>query len=87
MVKKSLRILIVDNDANLRTTLFDILKIKGYAPISVSQGKEALVKVAEEIPAVALIDLKLVQLGGSLSVVTSSVLLSLWSEKVHFFTP
>ncbi len=29
----------------------------------------------------------LVQLGGSLSVVTSSALLSLWSEKVHFFTP
>ncbi len=39
-----------------------------------------------KITVVAIVVL-LVQLGGSLSVVTSSAVLSLWSEKVHFFTP
>ncbi len=41
----------------------------------------------EQLPEVFNELVKLVQLGGSLSVVTSSALLSLWSEKVHFFTP
>ena len=53
------KILIVDDDSKSRKILCDILKAKGYLPISASKGKEAVGKFKEEIPVVALIDLKL----------------------------
>ena len=57
-------ILIVDDDANLRRTLADILRTRGYAPITAATGKVALRKVQEETPVVALIDLKLEDMSG-----------------------
>jgi len=63
-MKDQLRILIVDDDPKLRKTLSDILKAKGYKPITVTTGKEALNKVREEGPASALIDLKLGDMSG-----------------------
>ena len=57
-------ILIVDDDPRLRKTLSDILKAKGYTPITAAEGKEALDKVREEGPALALIDLKLEDMSG-----------------------
>ncbi len=58
------KILIVDDDPKLRKTFFDILKDEDYAPITVSTGKEALSKIKEEAPAVALIDLRLEDISG-----------------------
>ena len=58
------KILIVDDDPKLRKTLFDILRDENYAPITASTGKEALSKIKEETPAVALIDLRLEDISG-----------------------
>ena len=58
------RILIVDDDLNLRKILSDILRVKGYAPVGAATGKQALDRVEEETPAVALIDLKLEDMSG-----------------------
>ena len=61
---RKLSILIVDDDANLRKTLRDILKAKGYQPISCSIGQEALNKVKQDLPSLALIDLRLEDISG-----------------------
>ncbi|MFH1124034.1 MAG: PAS domain S-box protein [Pseudomonadota bacterium] len=57
-------ILIVDDDPRLRKTLSDILKAKGYTPITVAEGKEALDKAREGGPVLALIDFKLEDMSG-----------------------
>ena len=57
-------ILIIDDNSDLRKTLSDILKAKGYRPIDAATGKAALGKAREEMPAVALIDLKLEDMSG-----------------------
>ena len=57
-------ILIIDDDPNLRKTLSDVLRAKGYAPIVAATGQAALGMVEEEEPAVALIDLKLEDISG-----------------------
>jgi len=53
------KILIVDDDPMLRKTLFDILNAKGYTSIAAATGEAALELIKEQIPAVALVDLKL----------------------------
>ena len=58
------KILIIDDDPKLRKTLSDILKAKGYLPIDTATGREALERVNEEIPAIALIDLRLEDMTG-----------------------
>ena len=57
-------ILIVDDDPKLRKTLFDILKAKGYVPQVVPGGTEALEKIKEKKPVVALIDLRMSGMSG-----------------------
>ena len=57
-------ILIVDDDPKARKTLSDILKAKGYKPITAATGKEALDRVKGERPAAALVDLKLEDISG-----------------------
>jgi len=59
-----IRILIVDDDANLRKTLSDILKAKGFAPMACETGMEALERVGQEEIIIALIDLRLADLSG-----------------------
>lgn len=58
------RILIVDDDPKIRKTFTDVLKAKGYAPVTAATGKETLDRVEEEAPAVAVIDLKLEGISG-----------------------
>ena len=57
-------ILIVDDDASLRRTLSDVLRIKGYTPLSFDTGRAALDGIQERAPVVALIDLKLGDMPG-----------------------
>ncbi|MFQ5812272.1 MAG: GAF domain-containing protein [Anaerolineae bacterium] len=57
-------ILIVDDDPKLRRILSDILGARGYAPTAAATGKAALDRVEEEMPVVALIDLKLEDMSG-----------------------
>jgi PAS domain S-box-containing protein len=58
------RVLIVDDDTGFRKTLSGVLRVKGYVPIAVGQGKAALDRIQAEMPAVALIDLKLEDMPG-----------------------
>jgi signal transduction histidine kinase/ActR/RegA family two-component response regulator len=58
------RVLIVDDDANLRKTLSDILDAKGYVAIVAGTGEAALDQIAEEPPAIVLIDLRLEDVSG-----------------------
>jgi len=57
-------ILFVDDDPKLRKTLSDILVAKGYTPAIAATGKEALDRVKEKKPDVALIDLSLGDMPG-----------------------
>ncbi len=58
------RILIIDDDPNLRRTLGDILQIKGYLPISAGTGREAIELVSKDGIAAAVIDLRLGDMPG-----------------------
>ncbi len=63
-MKTKARILIVDDSAGLRKTLSDILTAKGCDPVAVATGREALARVNEEVPAVALVDRRLEDMSG-----------------------
>ena len=57
-------ILIVDDDATLSKTLAAILRVKGYAPLAVGTGEEALRHVESGRPLVAVLDLRLPDIDG-----------------------
>jgi DNA-binding response OmpR family regulator len=63
-MNKKPTILIVDDDPKLRKTLTDILGVKGFDPISIAKGREALRRIKGSAPNVALIDLKLDDMDG-----------------------
>lgn len=58
------QILLVDDDPNLRKTLSDILKIKGYAVIAATDGASGITQAQQAAVNVALIDLKLPDMSG-----------------------
>lgn len=63
-MKAKEKILVVDDDPNLRKTLADILRIKGYETAVASSGTEAIAAVERETFCLALIDLMLPDLPG-----------------------
>ena len=58
------RILIIDDDRNLRKTLSDILKIKGYETLAAEDGEQGLALLREKGANLALIDLGLPDIPG-----------------------
>lgn len=58
------KILVVDDDPNLRKTLADILKVKGYETAVAANGAEAIAAAEREVFSLALIDLMLPDLPG-----------------------
>lgn len=58
------RILLVDDDPNLRKTLSDILRFKGFETVACPTGKEAVAWTETTEVAVALIDLRLGDMSG-----------------------
>ncbi|MFZ3019388.1 MAG: ATP-binding protein [Gallionella sp.] len=64
MLKAKSRILVVDDDPNLRKTLADILRIKGYDTAMAATGAEALAALAQAPVSLALIDLMLPDMTG-----------------------
>ena len=63
-MKPAQSILVVDDDPNLRKTLADILKVKGYQTVVAANGAEAIA-LAESTPvSLALIDLMLPDMPG-----------------------
>jgi len=57
-------ILIIDDDPNLRKTLADILKVKGYATLTAKDGAEGLACMRENPVNLALIDIGLPDISG-----------------------
>ena len=53
------KILIVDDQQNVRTTLSKILVKKGYEVVEAASGKEALEKVDKEKPDLVLLDTRM----------------------------
>ena len=58
------RVLVVDDDPGVVTTLTDVLTLKGYTVTAASDGPEALEKVKEAWPHVVLLDVKLPTMNG-----------------------
>lgn len=57
-------ILIIDDEANLRKTLAEILRKRGYATLEAGDGAEALELLRDVIPALIFSDWKMPKLGG-----------------------
>jgi len=64
MIDNKYAILIVDDDANLRLTLVDILAARGYAPLATETGKAALEALDSHHADIALLDLRLEDMPG-----------------------
>ena len=64
MIKQPLRILVVDDNINLRKTLEDILCTRGFEPFGVNSGKEAIECVKKEALPLVMIDLRLEDMPG-----------------------
>ncbi len=64
MALKTFQILLVDDDPNLRATMGDILKHKGFVALQADTGSSALEIVAAHVVDVALIDLHLEDMPG-----------------------
>ncbi|MBI2469235.1 MAG: sigma-54-dependent Fis family transcriptional regulator [Candidatus Rokubacteria bacterium] len=58
------RILIVDDEKGIRTTLAAILADEGYRAIAVGSAREALARVGEEVPDLVILDIWLPEMDG-----------------------
>lgn len=63
-MKAKEKILVVDDDPNLRKTLADILRVKGYATSVAANGAEAIAAAEQDTFSLALIDLMLPDMSG-----------------------
>jgi two-component system cell cycle sensor histidine kinase/response regulator CckA len=59
-----LSVLVIEDDSHLLRTLRDILDRRGYHPLTANSAREGLALVEQELPAVALVDLKLPDMDG-----------------------
>ena len=62
--QKGKRVLIVDDDSNLRAALEGLLEIKGYEIIQASDGEEGLEKVKTTHPDIIILDAMMPGKGG-----------------------
>src|SRR5215213_387127 len=62
--RPSLRLLVVDDDEQMRSTLVKRFQRQGFAVTAAASGEEALVRAAKERCDVALLDLHLPGIGG-----------------------
>lgn len=83
-MKAKEKILVVDDDPNLRKTLADILKVKGYEATVAANGAEAIAAAEQATFSLALIDLMLPDIPGlevmarikSISPLTEAIILT-----------
>jgi PAS domain S-box-containing protein len=64
MTPGELSVLVIEDDSALLRTLRDILDRRGYHPLTANSAREGLALVEQELPAVALVDLKLPDMDG-----------------------
>lgn len=58
------KILIVDDEKNLRESLSYMMSVRGFEPILSSSGKQAIEMIVSETPSIAIVDLKLGDMSG-----------------------
>ena len=58
------RILVVDDEAEIRSLLGAVLQSKGYEVVTADDGAAALQQIQREHPAVVLMDLSMPRMGG-----------------------
>ncbi len=58
------RILVVDDDPSIRSTVVEILEMEGYPVECAANGAEALAAVERELPALVLLDMRMPVLDG-----------------------
>lgn len=63
-MKKQLRILIADDEVEFASTLVTRLELRGFKAKMVNSGQEALTAIAEYVPDILLLDLKMPDLDG-----------------------
>lgn len=64
MTKQRKSVLVVDDDVELVTMVEIVLDAAGYRVITAREGQEALEKVAEEMPDMSLLDMKMPGMDG-----------------------
>jgi len=64
MEKKQKRILLVDDEANVRTVFSDVLRKESYTVKGVKDGPEAIKAIDEETFDLALVDLRMPKMDG-----------------------
>jgi len=66
LLPEALKVLVVDDDAQMLRTITDILRLRGYSTLIAATGREALniTRDMNEAPAVALVDLQLPDMDG-----------------------
>jgi PAS domain S-box-containing protein len=66
LLPESLKVLVVDDDAQMLRSITDILRLRGYSALIAATGREALdiAREMKEAPAVALVDLQLPDMDG-----------------------
>jgi len=57
-------ILVVDDDASIRTTVSDVLDLEGYRVVTAANGVEALEHVEQNPPALVLLDMRMPVMDG-----------------------
>ena len=57
-------ILVVDDDASIRSTVSDILDLEGYPVITAANGAEALERLENSQPALVLLDMRMPVMDG-----------------------
>ncbi len=63
-MERTMKILVVDDDQRMVKTTCDILRIKGFEPMSAFSGEEALEKTDSEKPDCVLMDIKMSGMSG-----------------------
>jgi len=62
--KNPKKILVVDDEADMRWILTNVLKKKGYRTITADDGKKAVQKVIENNPDIILLDIRMPEMDG-----------------------
>jgi len=59
------KILIADDDENIRSSLGSILTIEGYSVVTAENGEETLEKIKSELPDLLILDLMMPEMDGA----------------------
>ena len=62
---RPVRVLVVEDDPNVRGLLQTLLEVEGYAVVTASDGMDGLGQAAASSPALVLLDLVMPDLGGA----------------------